>query len=177
MTLEIWMVVVVGVAFTVGFGAMTVLLLGLHAEIRRLSRLAEAAQRVFADNLRQSLPPKSVASSPSPAPAVVDEAAIPADPPPEPIPELALPLVDLAAATGVNGPPVHPEEPPRREPDPAEPANGPAWNPDRRLLVMRLASRGRNAEQIAAALRIPQEEVELFLEANKLVARKADVPT
>jgi len=49
-----------------------------------------------------------------------------------------------------------------------ESVNLAGWNPDRRLLVMRLASRGKKADQIAAALRIPQQEADQFLKANKL---------
>ena len=58
------MIVCVGVAFAVGFGAVTVLLLGLHSEVRRLSRIAENAQRALLANLRQALPSASAPSEP-----------------------------------------------------------------------------------------------------------------
>lgn len=182
MTLELWIILGVGVAFVIGFGATTVLLLGLHAEIRRLSRLAEAAQRVLVDNLRQALPskPATVPAAPRaapPPPPPPEPVAVDAPPPPEPVvEEITLPLVELAAATAEpNASPLTAgARTPVVEPLP-EAAAGPAWNPDRRLLVTRLASRGRSAEQIAAALRIPQDEVEQFLEANQLVARRTSV--
>ena len=75
---------------------------------------------------------------------------------------IAPPLVKLAQATLAQA--IEPGEGPPGVPDSLT-----QWNPDRRLLVMRLASRGKTADQIAAALRIPQEEVELFLEVNRLV--------
>ena len=167
MKLEIWMIVGIGIAFAIGLGAITVMLLGLHAEVRRLSKLAEGAQRILAANLRQVLPavaaPKAHNSrAPDPPPRVT-----------EPDSQIVGPsLAMLALATAA------------KDPQPSigagttrpEPATGGAarldWNPDRRLLVVRLASRGQLPEQIAAALRIPEQEVEQFLEANSLLAKK-----
>ena len=139
MKLEIWMIVGAGVAFVVGFGAVTVLLLGLHAEIRRLSRVAEAAQRLLVDNLRQSLPPKNAAPrvpaqpvprAAPPTPMRIEPAPVTAPPPlhatspPALVEELALPLVELSAATASADPPIEAEQP---QP---EPTTGPTWNPD-----------------------------------------------
>jgi hypothetical protein len=77
-----------------------------------------------------------------------------------------LPIAKLSAATADPAPVAVAERAPEQES-----VNLPGWNPDRRLLVMRLASRGKKADQIAAALRIPQQEVEQFLEANHLAPR------
>jgi hypothetical protein len=168
--LEIWMIVGVGIGFAVGLGAIAVLLLGLHAEVRRLSRLAAAAHRSLLGNLEHALDaaqpspisvlPGRMAPKPEPAlalerpgtfAATASSAAVarPAPAPLELVPELTRPID--AAARGVS------------------PASAEPWSPDRRLLVMRLAGRGRNPDQIAAALQIPQEEVEKFLEVNQLV--------
>ena len=168
MQLEIWIVVGAGVAFAVGFVAVTVLLLGLHAEIRRLCKLAEAAQRVLVDNLKQALPSTTTrlvaAAPPEPAAAEVKPVAGPSE-------VIPLALAKLAVATNGARPPSLVESPPGSAP------SSPAWHPDRKLLVMRLASRGKEPDQIAAALHIPQAEVEEFLEFNRLVVQKFVSPT
>ncbi len=182
MILELWMIVGVGVAFAIGCGAVVILLLGLHAQIRRLSQVAETAQRLLAANLRQAVaaeaPKLGAATTPTPRPAppasrIPSVAATPPShaPPSQRPPaaataeaDSAAPLANLSAATIAAD-------------DPAEPTLDPAvaaanlmgWHPDRRLLVMRLASRGRTPDQIASALRIPQQEVQEFLESNHLL--------
>jgi hypothetical protein len=166
--LETWMIVGAGIAFAVGFGAVTVLLLALHAEVRRLSRLADSAQRGLVANLRQTLPSEN---TPPPARRLssilpVHSPYVPPPPPPESEEETALPIAKLSAAT-IETASVAVAE---RAPEP-ESVNLAGWNPDRRLLVMRLASRGKKADQIGAALRIPQQEVDQFLEANNLAPR------
>lgn len=169
------MIVVAGVTCAAGFGALAVLMLGLHTQIRRLTRMAEAVQASLQANLKE----------------MVSQAAAPAQLPPVPAPSSAAPprayeaataaatpsVMQLAAATAAsiatsastNPPGAHDtdsdDEPPR---DLAS-----RWTPDRRLLVMRLAARGNRADQIAAALRIPLEEIELFLKINKLVKNEA----
>ena len=160
MKLEIWMIVGTGFALAVGFGVVSVLLLGLHSEVRHLSKLAEVAQRLLAANLRQALP------SVGPAPA---ETRAPARPQPaeERNGGKAPPLAMLAAAMAAAEPP-----PIIGASLAADLAAGLNWNPDRRLLVMRLASRGQKPEQIAAALRIPEDQVEQFLAANQLLPKK-----
>lgn len=159
MRLELWMIAGAGAAFAIGFGAVTVLILALHAEVRRLTKLAEGIQKALAGNLRRIL----ADSEPPPRqPRPVPRESTPAAEPAAAAVAIAPPLVKLAQATLAQA---------------TEPGAGPPgvpdsltqWNPDRRLLVMRLASRGKTADQIAAALRIPQEEVELFLEVNRLV--------
>lgn len=208
--------IVTGVTCAVGFGALAVLMLGLHAEVRRLTKLAEALQASLQANLRELLadssrhpapaaavsaaaapphpaatPATTAASSSSLRSLVKEQAAIvPPPPPPPPAapeppeseqldsdpdrdPGLApLPsIAQLAAATTSaaqsNRAVVLPADPPAAEPGPHDLAT--RWNPDRRLLVMRLSARGNRPDQIAAALRIPLEEIELFLKLNKLV--------
>ena len=154
------MIVGAGAAFAIGFGAVTVLLLALHAEVRRLAKLADGVQKALAGNLRQILvsgqEQKKALSPPVPAP--VSPSALPRASPPEERAVPTPPLVKLVQATESSAGLVALDTP-----------SPPQWNPDRRLLVMRLASRGKQPDQIAAALRIPQEEVELFLEVNRLV--------
>lgn len=166
MKLEIWMIVGIGIAFALGLGALTVMLLGLHAEVRRLSKLAENAQRMLAANLRQLLPAATVtigqARPPDPPQGTPDRNAEFAPPPLATLARaLAAADTQSAAAVAISCP---------------EPSTGGTtrldWHPDRRLLVMRLASRGQLPEQIAAALRIPEREVEEFLEANQLLAKR-----
>ncbi len=168
MKLEIWMVLAAGVAFAVGFGALTVLLLAVHSEVRRLAKHAEAAHQALVANVRQTLAADSRAGGV--LTPIVEAASVPragsrageimlAAQSPDP------PWTGLMAATTAG----------RSVPPPAgglaESASGDetGWNPDRRLLVVRLSSRGKSASQIAAALRIPEEEVETFLHVNKLV--------
>lgn len=188
------MIVATGVTCAVGFGSLAVLMLGLHAQIRRLTRMAEAVQSSLQANLRELLA-EARQSTASAAPPPGTQAAPPPPPPPvrpRPTPELELELeppvvspsvVQLAAATTMEAPAAAP--PPRAAlpagPTGADPGNNEPqdlasrWNPDRRLLVMRLAARGNRADQIAAALRIPLEEIELFLKINKLVKNEAFV--
>ena len=160
MKLEIWMIIAAGVAFAAGFGALTVLLLAVHSEVRRLAKHAEAAHQALVANVRQTL---AVDSRPGAVRApIVEAVSVPAAgsrtgetmlavPSPDP------PWTELRAAT-TAGRGVRPL---------ADDETG--WNPDRRLLVVRLSSRGKSAGQIAAALRIPEDEVETFLNVNKLV--------
>lgn len=186
------MIVATGVTCAVGFGSLAVLMLGLHAQIRRLTRMAEAVQSSLQANLRELLAEARQSTAPA-APPPATQAAPPPPPPPvrpQPTPELELELeppvvspsvVQLAAATTMEAPAAAP--PPRaalpagasagNNNDPQDLAS--RWNPDRRLLVMRLAARGNRADQIAAALRIPLEEIELFLKINKLVKNEAFV--
>lgn len=168
MKLEIWMIIGAGVAFAAGFGAVTVLLLAVHSEVRRLAKHAEAAHQALVANVRQTL---AADSRPGRVATPVVEAVsapgagsrageiMPAAQSPDP------PWTGLIAATTAG----RSVSPPAGEF--AEPTSGDetGWNPDRRLLVVRLSSRGKSASQIAAALRIPEEEVETFLHVNKLV--------
>lgn len=184
------MIVATGVTCAVGFGSLAVLMLGLHAQVRRLTRMAEAVQSSLQANLRELLAEARQSKAPA-APPPATQAAPPTPPPPvrpRPTPELELELelptvspsvVQLVAATTMEAPAA---PPPPRAALPAATAgnNDPQdlasrWNPDRRLLVMRLAARGNRADQIAAALRIPLEEIELFLKINKLVKNEAFV--
>ena len=169
MKLEIWMIIGIGIALAIGLGAVTVLILGLHAEVRRLTKLADSAQRLLTANLRQILP----------APATVVAQSRPADPPlrlQQQSREIALPeLAMLSAATAAAE-----RQPIVRPPNAGLETQiattaGLDWNPDRRLLVTRLASRGQQPEQIAAALRIPEREVEQFLDANQVLSRNQTV--
>lgn len=165
MKLETWMIVGIGIAFAIGLGALTVMLLGLHAEVRRLSKLAENAQRMLAANLRQLLPAVTVTTGqarPPDPPQRTPDRNTGFAPPPLATLARAIAAADTQSPAGVTI-------------SCPEPATGGArldWHPDRRLLVMRLASRGQVPEQIAAALRIPEREVEEFLEANQLSAKQ-----
>ena len=198
MRLEIWMIVGAGVAFAVGFGVVTVLLLGLHAEVRKLTRTAEGLRRGLAANLREVLPPRITRALPpkvsEPVPSAAIERAKPrARPAPQPeAPAVAVQpksntseasesLDRLASAAAAPEPPASgPASAPALSPPASnipEPLPEPAWNPDRRLLVMRLASRGEKPDQIAAALRIPEDEVEHFLQSNRLAPVKQPAST
>ena len=198
------MIVASGVTCAVGFGALAVLMLGLHAQIRRLTRMAEAVQASLQANLKEVLlegqSPQATPPAPVPAPPAPPYAEAP---PPvarlRPHPPVSLAahpelttdspsVIQLAAATteaepepmAAPLPALRILPPPASEEGFAETTAPPQdlatrWNPDRRLLVMRLAARGNRADQIAAALRIPLEEIELFLKLNKLVKNEAFV--
>jgi hypothetical protein len=153
MSIEQWGLVGLGLIVAIGFGVITVLLLGLHSEVRRLQRLARLTQRAIVDGRQTNGPKKS--------PPIRAQAALPL----EVAADSPIPLAQLSAATAD---PPHTEE---IDPPPG-PVAPPSWHPDRRLLVMRLASRGRNAEQIASALHIPEDEVQQFLESSRLMAKR-----
>lgn len=179
MTMELWVIVAAGSCLTGALAALAVLILGVHAEVKRLVRTAEAAQQALAANLRH-MSPSGPAAPPAvtPAPPAAMK-ALEAEP-------IAPPLARLAEAVAEPVPPPVPADEAPAEPLgatelPAAPASEllvtgatdlPEWNPDRRLLVTRLLGRGKNAEQIAAALRIPLREVDEFLEANRLMPVK-----
>ena len=165
------MIIGVGVAFAVGLGAVTVLLLAVHAEVRRLAKHAGAAQQALVSNLRQTLiQAASPVISRTALAAVAAKRATVESKPAEPADagqNLGLPLARLVATAAFNKslPP-----PTGETPEASSRGGGDAgWNADRRLLVMRLSSRGKSPSQIAAALRIPEDEVDLFLQVNKLV--------
>ena len=169
------MIVGVGVVFAAGLGAVTVLLLAVHAEVRRLAKHAEAAQQALVSNLRQAITQESSPVSPAtPAPAAAKPTTTVELKPTEPAraqPDVGRPLTLLVRAPAASSRILPP--PPVGEAAQASGNRGgddAGWNPDRRLLVMRLSSRGQSPSQIAAALRIPEVEVDCFLQVNKLVA-------
>lgn len=161
----------VGVVFAVGLGAVTVLLLAVHAEVRRLTKHAEAAQQALVSNLRQTLTQASspVISRTAPIAVAVKPTTVELKPAGSAHAgqDFVLPLTRLVAATASH----KSLPPPAGEIAEASSSSSddPSWNPDRRLLVMRLSSRGKSPSQIAAALRIPEDEVDVFLHVNKLV--------
>ena len=172
MKLEIWMIVGVGVVFAAGLGAVTVLLLALHAEVRRLAKHAEAAQQALVSNLRQTL---TQASSPvisrktsialASRPATVEwQPAETARAQPDHVRPLTVLVTAPAASSRTLPAPVG-----KAAEASGNGVDAAGWNADRRVLVMRLSSRGKSPSQIAAALRIPEDEVDLFLHVNKPV--------
>lgn len=61
------------------------------------------------------------------------------------------------------------EAPPPPDPGPSPPAVRPSLNLTRRSQVLRLHHRGEGSEQIAAALGVPVNEVDLMLKINRMV--------
>lgn len=155
MKLELWMIVATGVTCAAGFGILAVLVLSLDGQVRRLSRQAGALQNALEANLKSLLAETAAAQRSAEIPVAAALASLPAaSQPPERPSMQALP------------PPLPPPAP-APLPDATIASR---WTPERRLLVMRLAARGNPPDQIAAALRIPRQEIDLFIRLNGLEA-------